>query len=54
MNECQENEYRCRSGQCIPEDFVQDDYFTPDCLDTSDETITDWIDIFGKEKLIRF
>jgi hypothetical protein len=42
MNECQENEYRCRNGQCIPDDFVQDDYYTPDCLDTTDETITQW------------
>jgi hypothetical protein len=39
MAECQEDEYRCRNGQCIPEDFLRDNYFTPDCLDTTDEIL---------------
>jgi hypothetical protein len=37
MNECQDNEYRCTNGQCIPQSFYLDDYLTPDCLDESDE-----------------
>ncbi|CAF2093176.1 unnamed protein product [Rotaria magnacalcarata] len=37
INECNENEYRCMNGQCIPKEFFQDDPFTPDCLDATDE-----------------
>jgi hypothetical protein len=52
MNECQDNEYRCRNGQCIPNDFLQDNYFTPDCLDTTDEDIESWI-LIRKAKIIK-
>ena len=37
INECNENEYRCHNGLCIPKDFWQDDQNNPDCLDRSDE-----------------
>ncbi|CAF1445939.1 unnamed protein product [Adineta ricciae] len=37
MNECEENEYRCHNGQCIPEEFFNDDASDPDCADTTDE-----------------
>jgi len=37
INECEENEYRCLNGQCIPQLFYEDDAYTPDCLDKSDE-----------------
>ncbi|CAF1447931.1 unnamed protein product [Rotaria magnacalcarata] len=37
MNECEDDEYRCTNGQCIPQSFVQDDSNTPDCVDGSDE-----------------
>ncbi|UJR07864.1 hypothetical protein I4U23_012147 [Adineta vaga] len=34
MNECNEDEYRCHNGLCIPKDFFHDDY--PECHDKSD------------------
>ena len=35
FNECEEDEYRCQNGMCIPDDFFLDgDY---DCMDMSDE-----------------
>ena len=37
MNECEENEYRCRNGRCIPQSFVNDRLIGYDCLDGSDE-----------------
>ncbi|CAF0926998.1 unnamed protein product [Rotaria sp. Silwood1] len=37
INECNDNEYRCTNGQCIPQSFFRDDRNTPDCLDGSDE-----------------
>ncbi|CAF5022495.1 unnamed protein product, partial [Rotaria sp. Silwood1] len=37
INECNENEYRCTNGQCIPKSFFQDDIYAPDCFDGSDE-----------------
>lgn len=37
INECNEDEYRCHNGLCIPKDFWQDDENNPDCLDRSDE-----------------
>ena len=38
MNTCTNNEYRCSNGQCIPQEFFQDDRLIPDCLDQTDET----------------
>ncbi|CAF4038529.1 unnamed protein product [Rotaria magnacalcarata] len=37
MNECEDDEYRCTNGQCIPQSFVRNDSNTPDCVDGSDE-----------------
>ena len=38
INECGENEYRCDSGQCIHEKFLDDDNVNSyECLDRSDE-----------------
>ena len=37
MNECAENEYRCQNGLCVPESFLNDSPFNPDCLDRTDE-----------------
>ncbi|CAF0886145.1 unnamed protein product [Adineta steineri] len=34
-NECEDNEYRCRYGMCIPKTFLRD--FSHDCMDLSDE-----------------
>ncbi|CAF3602955.1 unnamed protein product, partial [Rotaria socialis] len=36
-NECGPNEYRCFNGQCIPEIFLADNVFTPDCIDRTDK-----------------
>jgi len=38
-NECNEGQYRCRNGQCIPQEYVLDNPVDPDCLDTTDETL---------------
>jgi hypothetical protein len=37
MNECEKNEYRCRNGMCVPEQFLNDNPRNPDCLDRTDE-----------------
>ena len=37
MNICDENEYRCMNGMCIPDQFFLDEEF--DCLDWSDEIL---------------
>ncbi|UJR17513.1 hypothetical protein I4U23_004408 [Adineta vaga] len=37
LNECELNEYQCTIGQCIPNEFVQDNRINSDCLDRSDE-----------------
>ncbi|CAF4400089.1 unnamed protein product [Rotaria sp. Silwood2] len=37
INDCEDDEYRCSNGQCIPYAFFRDDSLTPDCLDGSDE-----------------
>jgi len=51
FNECEENEYRCLNGMCIPDEyFLDSDY---DCIDLSDEYQYD-IDIFCYEHEIRF
>ncbi|UJR34832.1 hypothetical protein I4U23_027613 [Adineta vaga] len=39
LNECQENEFKCNIGQCIPNEFVQDDIKNFDCLDRSDKEL---------------
>ncbi|CAF4053713.1 unnamed protein product, partial [Adineta steineri] len=35
-NQCKENEYRCRNGQCISSVFLDDNAFAAECLDQSD------------------
>ncbi|CAF2441824.1 unnamed protein product [Rotaria sp. Silwood2] len=37
INECNQNEYRCHNGLCIPEEFWNDGIGDADCLDRSDE-----------------
>jgi hypothetical protein len=37
INQCTDNEYQCRNGQCIPMIFYNDNRKAPDCLDGSDE-----------------
>ncbi|CAF1516181.1 unnamed protein product, partial [Adineta steineri] len=39
FTECEPNEYRCNIGQCIPDEFVQDDTKNFDCIDRSDERV---------------
>ncbi|UJR12210.1 hypothetical protein I4U23_016387 [Adineta vaga] len=36
-NQCEENEYRCHNGQCIPLAFQNDGILNPDCMDRTDE-----------------
>jgi hypothetical protein len=36
-NECEEDEFRCHNGECIPQMFWKDDISDGDCLDRSDE-----------------
>jgi hypothetical protein len=37
MNECEENEFRCHNGMCIPEEFLGEGFYFSDCLDGTDE-----------------
>ncbi|CAF1314374.1 unnamed protein product [Rotaria sp. Silwood1] len=37
LNECEENEFRCHNGICIPEEFMDEGPYYPDCLDGTDE-----------------
>ncbi|CAF2823515.1 unnamed protein product [Rotaria sp. Silwood2] len=39
INECEDNEDRCRNGQCIPTPFFHDDPNVFECLDQSDERL---------------
>ncbi|CAF1639410.1 unnamed protein product, partial [Didymodactylos carnosus] len=41
-NECEENEYRCSNGLCIPEEYWLDG--SKDCMDWSGERILEDID----------
>jgi hypothetical protein len=41
INECNDNEYQCSNGQCIPKKFHRDGKNIFDCIDGSDETLTD-------------
>ncbi|CAF4461015.1 unnamed protein product, partial [Adineta steineri] len=36
INECNENEYRCHNGLCIPKKFLEMDFEEAQCLDRSD------------------
>ncbi|CAF3956027.1 unnamed protein product, partial [Rotaria sordida] len=36
INECNENEYRCHNGLCIPKQFWNDEFDEAECLDKSD------------------
>ncbi|CAF1356637.1 unnamed protein product [Adineta steineri] len=42
INQCEENEYRCGNGQCIPDIFYHDSQDSFDCIDRTDE-YTNWI-----------
>jgi hypothetical protein len=37
LNQCDDNEYRCVNGQCIPNEYVHDDIYNTDCLDRTDK-----------------
>ena len=37
QNVCKAEEYRYINGQCIPEIFVRDNVWYPDCMDGTDE-----------------
>ncbi|CAF3920967.1 unnamed protein product, partial [Rotaria magnacalcarata] len=37
INECEDDEYRCANGQCIPQSFYRDGSYNVDCVDSSDE-----------------
>ena len=37
--ECEENEYQCANGQCIPNALFRDHPAVPDCLDQTDELL---------------
>ena len=39
INECNENEFRCQNGQCIPRSFFGNNNKTYECLDGTDELI---------------
>ncbi len=41
QNECGPNEYRCFNGQCIPEIFLLDKTFVSDCVDRTDEDLSE-------------
>ncbi|CAF0822461.1 unnamed protein product [Adineta steineri] len=37
IHQCNENEFQCSNGQCVPKSFVHDDQQFPECIDMSDE-----------------
>ncbi|CAF1179597.1 unnamed protein product [Rotaria sp. Silwood1] len=37
INQCNDGEYQCTNGQCIPKQFLMDGWANYDCLDGSDE-----------------
>ncbi|UJR34410.1 hypothetical protein I4U23_021817 [Adineta vaga] len=46
-NECTDEEFRCKNGQCISSIFLNDDIYIPDCLDGSDIYIEHGVDFYG-------
>ncbi|CAF1503122.1 unnamed protein product [Adineta ricciae] len=40
LNECEQNEYQCVMGQCIPIEFFYEGRTSYDCLDGSDENLS--------------
>jgi hypothetical protein len=38
-NECDEDQYRCHNGQCIPQEYLMDNSYASDCIDTTDEIV---------------
>ncbi|CAF1473302.1 unnamed protein product [Adineta steineri] len=42
VNGCNNDEYRCHNGQCIPFEFFHDFPYQPDCLDRTDEEFNDF------------
>ncbi|CAF1370564.1 unnamed protein product [Adineta steineri] len=38
IHQCNDDEFQCSYGQCVPKTFVQDASMIPDCLDQSDKT----------------
>ena len=40
INECNETEYRCQNGLCIPKEFLKDD--KPHCVDQTDKPDSYW------------
>ena len=40
VNQCEDNEYRCRNGQCIPKSFYNENHIYADCIDLSDLIFT--------------
>ncbi|CAF1027874.1 unnamed protein product [Adineta ricciae] len=59
VNQCEDNEFRCVNGQCIPLIFYSDHALYPDCLDRSDESYPilgeflelSWVPIFSHEDI---
>jgi hypothetical protein len=41
INQCNANEFRCHNGLCIPMEFFHDIKDFPDCLDRTDEIVTE-------------
>ena len=39
VNECDDNEFECHNGQCIPFEFFHEIPNIPDCLDRTDESL---------------
>ncbi|CAF1432973.1 unnamed protein product [Adineta steineri] len=39
MSNCEEHEYQCHNGQCIPEEYLLDDLWNPECIDNTDELV---------------
>lgn len=55
VNECQEDEFRCRNGQCISKIFLDDHSFGLECLDQSDKrTVSRQLDRLASEEPIFF
>ncbi|CAF1130475.1 unnamed protein product [Adineta steineri] len=55
INECEENEFRCKNGQCIPNIFFRESSKSFDCIDQSDELelLINGIHYHSQEPIIR-
>ncbi|UJR16672.1 hypothetical protein I4U23_003572 [Adineta vaga] len=53
LNECEDDEFRCHNGLCIPEVLWKDEFDGADCLDQSDELLDNYMNFCFQDPRFR-